>query len=99
MRFHGGIPWVADPSSPVFQAADAALEKAFGNPPVYVRDGGSIPIVPLFEKTLNAPALLVGFSLPGSNLHAPDEWLDLEVYEKGIGALADLYGEIGERGV
>ena len=98
-RFHGGIPWVADPGSPVFQAADAALERAFGTPPVYVRDGGSIPIVPLFETTLDAPAVLVGFYLPGCNLHAPDEWLDLEVYEAGIGALADLYGEIGERGV
>ncbi len=64
-----------------------------------MREGGSIPIIPLFEQTLEAPAVLIGFSLPGANLHAPDEWLDLSVYEKGIGALAELYDGIAERGV
>ena len=57
--------------------------------------GGSIPIVVEFEETLDATALLVGFSLPGCNLHAPDEWLPIENYEKGIGALALLYEKLG----
>ncbi len=98
-RFHGGSPWVAEVQSPVFEAADAALESAFGRRPVFIREGGSIPIVPLFEEILDAPVVLLGFALPGSNPHAPDEWLDLSVYEKGIGALADLYDEIAARGV
>jgi acetylornithine deacetylase/succinyl-diaminopimelate desuccinylase-like protein len=96
---HGGHPWVADTSSPIFEAADRALERAFGRKPVYMREGGSIPIIPLFEQMLDAPAVLIGFSLPGANLHAPDEWLDLSVYRNGIGALADLYDGIAEGGV
>jgi acetylornithine deacetylase/succinyl-diaminopimelate desuccinylase-like protein len=57
--------------------------------------GGSIPIVVDFEEQLEAPALLLGFSLPGCNLHAPDEWLRIEDFEKGIRTLALLYGKLG----
>jgi acetylornithine deacetylase/succinyl-diaminopimelate desuccinylase-like protein len=95
---HGGTPWVGDPSSPIFEAGAAALEKAFGNKPVFIREGGSIPIVPMFES-LFGPVLLLGFGLPGSNLHAPDEWIDLDMYNKGIVTLVDLYDEIASRGV
>lgn len=96
-RFHDGAPWVADPSHPVFDAARAALEAGFGTQPVMIREGGSIPIVPMLEETFAAPVLLVGFALPGCNAHAPDEWLDLGVYRRGITALAVLYEEIGAR--
>lgn len=95
---HGGTPWVSDPSSPIFAAGAAALEKAFGSQPVFIREGGSIPIVPMFEN-LFGPVLLLGFGLPGSNLHAPDEWIDLDVYNKGIVTLVDLYDQIASRGV
>lgn len=95
-RSHGGAPWVADTGHPIFEAAAAALESGFGTPPAFIREGGSIPIVQAFEETFRAPALLVGFALPGSNMHAPDEWIDLGVYRKGIGALADLYGRLGD---
>ncbi|MGH7539457.1 MAG: dipeptidase [Gemmatimonadota bacterium] len=96
-RFHGGEPWVADTRHPVYDAAREALEAGFGQAPVFIREGGSIPIVPLFERTFEAPVLLVGFALPGCNAHAPDEWLDLGVYRRGIAALASLYGALAER--
>jgi acetylornithine deacetylase/succinyl-diaminopimelate desuccinylase-like protein len=96
-RFHDGTPWVADPDHPVFEAASAALEAGFGTPPAMIREGGSIPIVPMFEEVFAAPALLVGFGLPGSNAHGPDEWIDAGVYRDGIAALANLYGEIADR--
>ena len=91
-RFHGGAPWVADTTHPIFDAASKALERGFGAPPAFIREGGSIPIVQVFEAVFDAPALLIGFALPGSNMHAPNEWLDLSVYRKGIEALANLYG-------
>lgn len=94
-HYHGGEPWAAPPDHPVYQAAAAALEEAFGNKPAFIREGGSIPIVNLFERTFQAPVLLVGFALPGSNLHAPDEWIDLSVYHRGIRALAGLYTGLG----
>ena len=93
-RFHEGRPWAADADSPLFEAAEIALERAFGRRPVRIREGGSIPIVPLFQEALGAPVLLVGFGLPGSNPHAPDEWIDLDVYRRGIVALADMYREL-----
>jgi len=91
--FHGGLPWAADPTDPVFEAAAAALRETFGRDPVYVREGGSIPIIPLFERTFEAPVLLLGFGLPGSNLHAPNEWIDLDTYHKGIETVARFYDE------
>jgi acetylornithine deacetylase/succinyl-diaminopimelate desuccinylase-like protein len=57
-------------------------------------EGGSIPIVGDFERILGAPVLLMGFSHPGANLHAPDEWFPEENIEKGIRALAYLYEEL-----
>jgi acetylornithine deacetylase/succinyl-diaminopimelate desuccinylase-like protein len=76
------------------QAAVEALEEAFGHRPLLIREGGSIPLVPMFERILGAPAVLIGFGLPGSNLHGPDEWLNLEVYHRGIGALASMWGRL-----
>ena len=57
-------------------ASFRALAKAFGREPVYIREGGSIPIVQAFQTTFNAPVVLIGFGLPGENAHAPNEWLD-----------------------
>ena len=94
-ELHGGRPWKATVAGPAFEAAAQALEEAFGTKPVPMGGGGSIPIVVEFEERLNATALLVGFSLPGCNLHAPDEWLPIENYEKGIAALALLYEKLG----
>jgi acetylornithine deacetylase/succinyl-diaminopimelate desuccinylase-like protein len=94
-ELHGGRPWKASVSGPAFEAAAEALEEAFGTKPVPMGGGGSIPIVVEFEEKLDATALLVGFSLPGCNLHAPDEWLPIDNFEKGIGALALLYEKLG----
>jgi acetylornithine deacetylase/succinyl-diaminopimelate desuccinylase-like protein len=92
---HGAVPWRADPKGPVFEAASAALDEAFDRKPLLIREGGSIPIVPMFESLLDAPVILVGFGLPGANPHAPDEWLDLGVYHKGIAALVSMWGRLG----
>ena len=81
----------------MFEAAATALEEAFGTRPVLAGEGGSIPIVVEFERILEAPALLVGFALPGANMHAPDEWFPLENFEKGIVALVRLYRELGRK--
>lgn len=96
---HGGQPWAADPDSPLFEAAAAALEESFGRRPVYIREGGSIPIVPLFEEILEGPVLLLGFAPPGGNAHAPNEWMDVTTYHKGIETIARMYDEVAVRGV
>lgn len=88
---HGGRPWRAKLEGTLVEAAAAALESAYGRNVVYAGEGGSIPIVPEFERVLNAPALLLGFGLPGENAHAPDEWMSVENFEKGMIAAAELF--------
>lgn len=98
LNLHGGEPWYADPADPVFESAARALERAFGRKPVFIREGGSIPIVQVFENSLDAPVVLMGFALPGSNAHAPDEWFSLENFALGTEAIAMLFDEIASSG-
>lgn len=91
---HGGPPWYSEPRGPVFDAARRALAAEFGREPVFTRGGGSIPIVQHFEQTLGAPVVLIGFGLPGDNLHAPNESMLIENYTRGIAAIAALYDEL-----
>ncbi len=92
-HLHGGRPWRADLSGPIFDAARRALEASFGREPVIVGEGGSIPVVGDFQRILGAPVLLVGFGLPGENAHAPDEWMSVQNFRLGTRAMAALWDE------
>jgi acetylornithine deacetylase/succinyl-diaminopimelate desuccinylase-like protein len=94
IHLHGGRPWRAKLEGSLVEAAKRALQQAFGADVVYAGEGGSIPIVPEFEKVLGAPVLLMGFGLPGENAHAPDEWMSVENFEKGTLASALLLAEL-----
>lgn len=94
---HGGKPWRAELKGSLYDAARRALTAAFDREPVVVGEGGSIPVVGDFDRVLKAPVLLMGFGLPGENAHAPDEWISLENFTKGLRAVATLYEEIGGR--
>jgi acetylornithine deacetylase/succinyl-diaminopimelate desuccinylase-like protein len=91
---HGGRPWRAELDGPLFDAARRALTAAFGREPVITGEGGSIPVVGDFERVLGAPVLLMGFGLPGENAHAPDEWMSVENFQKGMRAVAVLLEEL-----
>ncbi len=93
-HLHGGKPWRAELSGPIFDAARRALTAAFGKEPVITGEGGSIPVVGDFQRLLNVPVLLVGFGLPGENAHAPDEWISVENFELGMRAMAALWDEL-----
>jgi len=92
---HGGKPWRAELSGPLYDAARHALTAAFGKEPVTVGEGGSIPVVNDFARILRAPVLLMGFGLPGENAHAPDEWISVANFTKGLRAVATLYERLG----
>jgi acetylornithine deacetylase/succinyl-diaminopimelate desuccinylase-like protein len=94
VEMHGGRPWRARLEGRLYEAAARALSEAFGADITYAGEGGSIPIVPEFEKVLGAPVLLMGFGLPGENAHAPDEWMSVENFEKGTDASALLLAEL-----
>ena len=91
---HGGKPWRADLAGPAFDAARRALGAAFGREPVIVGEGGSIPVVGDFERALKVPVVLLGFGLPGENAHAPDEWISVDNFRRGMRAIAALYDEL-----
>lgn len=93
-RMHGGLPFSADTSHPAFEASVRALQRGFDSEVAFIREGGSIPFVQTLDETLNVPIVLVGFGLPDENAHAPNEWFDLENYEKGILSSIYLYDEL-----
>ena len=94
-----GKPWVAPFHAPIFQKAQAALEKGFGKKAVFIREGGSIPFVTQMHDTFKVPCVLLGFGLPDENAHAPDEHILLENYFGGIKAVAHFYADLGSEPV
>ena len=90
-----GGPWITPVDHPLIQAGKRALQKVYGTEPVFVRSGGSIGAVEAINRHLDAPCLLVGFVLPDSRAHAPNENLDLASYEKGRRAVVELWRELG----
>jgi acetylornithine deacetylase/succinyl-diaminopimelate desuccinylase-like protein len=94
-ELHGGKPWRAELDGPLYDAARRALAAAFDREPVITGEGGSIPVVDDFSRILGAPVLLMGFGLPGENAHAPNEWLSMDNFTRGLRACAMLYEELG----
>ncbi|HLY16105.1 MAG TPA: dipeptidase [Bryobacteraceae bacterium] len=92
---HSGPPSLVNPDNRFIHAAADAMSEVFGKPTVYIRSGGSIPIVASFEQSLGIPSVMMGFGLPDDNLHAPNEKLYLPNFYRGIEAVArylDLLG-------
>jgi acetylornithine deacetylase/succinyl-diaminopimelate desuccinylase-like protein len=92
---HGGDPWVAA-DHPAVQAGFSAVEKGFGKAPLATREGGSIPIVAMFQQELEAPVVLLGFGLHDEGAHGPDEHFDLGNYRAGIRTAAHFLQEARE---
>ena len=92
-RMHGGKPWLAPIDHPAIRAASRAFEKGFGTAPVFVREGGSIPVVATLAETLGLSTVLMGVGLPDENAHAPNEKLDLGNFQNGIVSVAHFFDE------
>ncbi len=80
---HQGDPAILDTDNPFVAAATQAMHDVFGKDTVFVRGGGSIPIVGDFQRHLGIPTLLMGFGLPDDNLHAPNEKFNLANFHAG----------------
>ena len=85
-RLHGGDPVLVDPSTPPMQAAKAAMAEVRGTEPVFVRNGGSIPVVADFQNHLGLDSVLMGFGLNSDAIHSPDESFGLDRFHQGIQA-------------
>lgn len=92
-----GAPGIAMPlDSPYLAAAADAIEAGFGSRPVFIREGGSIPIVNTFADRLQADVLLLGWGQNDDNLHAPNEKFSIEDFHRGTLASAALWKFIAE---
>ena len=85
---HSARPSLVNPDSRFIQAAAEAMKQVFGKETVYIRSGGSIPIVAAFDEFLGIPSVMMGYGLPDDNLHAPNEKMHLPNFFRGIEAVA-----------
>lgn len=94
---HKGDPYIVVPpgrsntpkdQSPVlaraFRAVDQAVTEVWGRPPLYLREGGSVPIIADIKRATGLDSVMLGLFLPEDNLHAPNESFNLDVMKKGI---------------
>jgi acetylornithine deacetylase/succinyl-diaminopimelate desuccinylase-like protein len=82
--------------NPATQAAARAIEATFGVAPLYIREGGSVPVCASFESILGISTVLLGFAPPDGQFHAPNEWMSMANYETGIRAIARYWDEVAE---
>ena len=94
-RLISAKPVEMDLSHPCFRAAESACRLGFGHPPVYLRCGGTIPVVASLRERLDIPVMLLGFGLVDAHVHAADERLYLPNFCKGIATSAHLLAELG----
>lgn len=90
----GGIPSLSDRSSPWIQAYLRAAEAAWGTHPLFKREGGSVPVVMLFQGILGIESVNMGFGLPSDNMHGPNEKIHLPTFYTGIQALVHFFYEL-----
>ena len=88
---HGGEAYLCPTDHFAYRAAEKGFYKAFGQKPVGVRRGGSIPIIANFEKILGIKTILMGFGLEDDAIHSPDENFDIDIFRKGIEAIVEFY--------
>jgi len=93
---HSGEPLVIGTANPYIQAATTALREVWNAETVFIRSGGSIPIVGDFERHLKIPSVMMGFGLPDDNLHAPNEKFHLANFYRGIESVIRFWEEVGK---
>ena len=92
---HSGDPVVVSTDNPFVASATGAMRQVFNRETVFVRGGGSIPIVGDFQRNLHIPTLLMGFGLPDDNLHAPNEKFHLANFYRGIESIIRFFALAG----
>lgn len=93
---HGARGFVLSLDSPFMQAASQAIEHGFGSKPVFIRSGGSIPVVNSFTELLGVDTLLLGWGQDDDNPHSPNEKFSLDDFQRGIRASSQLWNELSK---
>jgi len=93
---HGAPGFVLPLNSPFMGAASRAIEIGFGTKPLFIRSGGTIPVVSQFSSYLGIQTLLLGWGQNDDNLHSPNEKFSLEDFHRGISSSCALWSELGD---
>ncbi len=93
---HGGEPVVTPIDSIGYKAASRSFEQVWGKKPIPMREGGSIPIVALFENQLKTSVILMGFGLDEDAIHSPNESYGIFNYLKGIETICHFHQNFAE---
>jgi acetylornithine deacetylase/succinyl-diaminopimelate desuccinylase-like protein len=91
---HGAESYVCPIDSAAYKAAEKAYTKVFGIRPLPVRRGGSIGVIPIFEKTLQVKPILMGFGLESDAIHSPNENFPVDMFFKGIETIVEFYHNV-----
>lgn len=86
-----------EPNNPLIEKAAKSYTKAFGKETVYVRMGGSIPVVEWIEDIYKMPIVLLGFGTPDDRLHSPNESFPLDSFDRGMETLVHYWSEINTK--
>jgi len=95
-RLGDGNPSLTPIDTPATQAAARAIEATFGAAPLYIREGGSVPVCASFESILGLTTVLLGFAPADGQFHAPNEWMWMSNFETGIRTIARYWDEVAE---
>ena len=90
-----GEPSIIPTDNPYIQKATEAMKEVFKKDTVFIRSGGSIPIVSDFRKNLGIPSVMMGFGLPDDNLHAPNEKFHIANFYRGIESIVRFLEKLG----
>jgi acetylornithine deacetylase/succinyl-diaminopimelate desuccinylase-like protein len=93
--FSKGPACVVATNNPYIKAATEALHDVFKKETVFIRSGGSIPIVTDFQDVLKIPSVMMGFGLPDDNLHAPNEKFHIPNFYRGIESIIGFFEKLG----
>jgi acetylornithine deacetylase/succinyl-diaminopimelate desuccinylase-like protein len=93
---HSGDPIVVGTDNPFIHAATEAMREVFGKDTVFVRGGGSIPVVGDFARQLHVPTVMMGFGLPDDNLHAPNEKFNISNFYRGTESIVRFLVHAGQ---
>ncbi len=80
-----------------FRAADAAVTEIWGKPPLYLREGGSVPIISQIKEVTGLDSILLGLFLPEDNLHAPNEGFSLDVMRRGTATTKQILATVAQQ--
>ncbi|MCK5427902.1 MAG: M20/M25/M40 family metallo-hydrolase, partial [Anaerolineales bacterium] len=87
---------ISDRESIGVKAMSQAFDTVWGRRPIFRREGGSIPVVAMFQEFLGVESVNIGFSLPEDNLHAPNEKIHLPTWQRGIEAIIQFFYNLSE---